>query len=98
GRKFNGELLDPLPTGQCFLNEGDEFYILKLMMFPGQTYYLVKNRSSADRYTVFAKILRDEGQLKYQNPVGSGKLNADLPSYMEIQFPILRAQMFMNLY
>jgi hypothetical protein len=98
GRKAAEGLLDKLITGHCFLNEGDEFYTVKLMMFPGQTYYLVKNRNSSDRYTVFAKIFRDAGRIRFQNPVGAGKLVSDLPTHMELNFPVIQSQMFMSLY
>lgn len=98
GRKNAGKLLNTLATGQCFLNEGEAFYTLKLMMFPGQTYYMVKNRSSSDRYTIFSKIVREENSVKFQNPIGSGRLTDDLASHMELYFPVLRSQMYMCLY
>lgn len=98
GRREGQTLANTLATGQCFLNDGDSFYTVKLMMFPGQTYYLVKNRSSTDRYTVFAKIIREQDSVKFQNPVGSGKLSDDLSSHMELYFPVLRSQMFMCLF
>lgn len=98
GRKSNKQLANTLAAGQCFLNEGESHYTLKLMMFPGQTYFLVKNRNSPDRYTVFSKVIREEGTVRFQNPVGSGRLSEDLSTHMEIYFPVLRAQMFMSLY
>jgi hypothetical protein len=98
GRRDGGKLGNTLATGHSFLNEGDAFYTLKLMMFPGQTYYMVKNRNSSDRYTIFAKIIREENSVRFQNPVGSGRLTDDLASHMELYFPVLRSQMFMCLY
>jgi hypothetical protein len=98
GRKQNGELANALVAGQAFLREGDSFYVVKLMMFPGQTYYLTKNRESHDRYTVFAKIVKTEDSVKFQNPVGSGRLSLELASYLELYFPVLRSQMFMSLF
>lgn len=98
GRKLNHQLVNTLATGQCFLNEGDDFYTVKLMMFPGQTYYMVKNRNSSDRYTIFAKIIRDEKSVKFQNPVGSGRLTEELSTHMELYFPVLRSQMYMCLF
>ncbi len=96
GKRNQGTLEKPLLTGHAFLNAGDEFYTVKLMMFPGQTYYLVKNRDS-QRYTVFAKQVSDERGTRFQNPVGLGQLLQDV-MYMEIYFPILRSQMYMSLY
>lgn len=98
GRKENRKLVHPLVAGQCFMNEGEPFYTVKLMMFPGQTYYLSKNKNSADRYTIFSKIVRDEGSTRFQSPVGSGRLTEELPSHMELYFPVLRAQMYMCLF
>jgi hypothetical protein len=98
GRKQEGTLVNQLAAGQAFLNEGDNFYTVKLMMFPGQTYYMVKNRDSQERYTVYAKLLKNEDAVKFQNPVGSGRLSVELPSYLELYFPVLRAQMFMCLF
>jgi hypothetical protein len=98
GRKQNGELTNALATGQAFLREGDNYYTVKLMMFPGQTYYLVKNKDSHDRYTVFAKQVKTEDTMKFQNPVGSGRLSLELSSHLEIYFPVIRSQMFMCLF
>ena len=98
GRKYNGELTNALVAGQAFLREGQTFYTIKIMMFPGQTYYLTKNKDSHDRYTVFAKIVSTEETIKFQNPVGSGRLSTDLSSYLEFYFPVLRTQMFMSLF
>lgn len=98
GRKQDGALFNVLTAGHAFLREGDNFYTIKLMMFPGQTYYLSKNRDSYDRYTVFAKQVKIEDTLKLQNPVGSGRLSQELSSHLEIYFPVLRSQMFMSLF
>ena len=99
GRKENGKLAKPLVAGQAFIREGESYYTVKLMMFPGQTYYLVKNKDSYDRYTVYAKMVKTENdEVKLQNPVGSGRLSLDLGSYLEIYFPVLRSQMFMCLF
>lgn len=98
GRKQNGEIANQLVAGQAFLREGETFYTVKLMMFPGQTYYLTKNKDSQDRYTVFAKQVQNDGAVKFQNPVGSGRLSQEVPMYLEIYFPVLRSQMFMSLF
>ncbi len=98
GRRTGKQLVNTLATGQCFMNEGDGFYTLKLMMFPGQTYYLVKNRNSTDRYTIFAKLYREDNSVRFQNPVGSGRLVEDLATHMELYFPVLRSEMYMCLY
>jgi len=98
GKKAQDGLQCRLVCGHAFLNEGESFYVIKLMMFPGQTYYLVKNRGSQDRYTVYAKMSGREEEIRLQNPVGNGRLSADLTAYLELYFPVLKTQMFMSLY
>lgn len=98
GKKQDGELQKSLISGHAFLMEGDSHYTVKLMMFPGQTYYLTKNRDSHDRYTVFSKLVQYDQESRFQNPVGSGRLSSELGSYLEIYFPVLKSQMFMCLY
>jgi len=98
GKKAEGELHRPLVCGHAFLHEGDTYYTIKLMIFPGQSYYLTKKRDSQDSYTIFSKLVRTESGVKFQNPVGNGRLNADLATHLEIYFPVLRSQMFMCLF
>jgi hypothetical protein len=98
GKNVSGELQNALTTGTCFLNEGDDFYTLKLMMFPGHSYFVVKNRNSQDRYTIYSKRFREGDRFRFQSPVGSGRLNSELSTHMEIYFPVFQTQMFMSLY
>lgn len=97
GWKHHGELTNQLAAGHAFLREGDSYYSLKLMIFPGQTYYLTKNKDSYDRYTIFAKQVHTANGMKFQNPVGSGRLTDDLSSHMELYFPVIHSRMFMCL-
>ncbi|MGK5085328.1 hypothetical protein WDW37_18740 [Bdellovibrionota bacterium FG-1] len=101
GKMINGELVNPLRAGYALSHEGESHYVLKLSMFPHQRYYLVKNRDSPSQYTVFSRRVVDptarEGA-RFQNPVGSGRLNAELKSYLEIRFPLLFGSIFMNLF
>ena len=87
-----------LLVGAAFKDTGTTYYKIRLMMFPGYTYYLVKNRDSADRYTVYSRAITENNQMKFLNPVGSANLDSKLQSYLEVRFPILRASMFMSLY
>lgn len=98
GCKLRSKLHNTLLAGHAYLREGDRFYSVKLMMFPGQTYYLTKNRDSHDRYTIFSKLVKIGDQLKLQNPVGSGRLTKELSSHLEVYFPVIRSQMFMSLF
>lgn len=98
GFKKEGNIEAKLLVGAAFKDNGDTYYKIRLMMFPGYTYYLVKNRDSADRYTVYSRSKNENNQLKFLNPVGSADLDSKLQSYLEIRFPLLRATMFMSLY
>ena len=98
GKREGNEVLEQLEVGQAYLREGENYYTVKLMIFPGQTYFLVKNRDSHDRYTMYAKVVRNEGQVKFQNPVGSGRLYPELTEYLQLYVPLFRTRMFMSLY
>jgi hypothetical protein len=98
GKKKNAELVNAMVAGQAFQRTDENYFTVKIMMFPGQTYYLVKNREGNNRYTVFSKLVKTQESTKFQNPVGAGRLSAELPEYMEIYFPVLRTQMFLCLY
>lgn len=106
GFKKDGQLQNSLVAGSVYYDQGLRYYRLKLMMFPGLTYYMVKNRDSADKYTVYSKIIKDhdaakdgvKDSVKFQNPVGSGFLDPKLQSHLEIRFPVLRSQLFMSLF
>ncbi len=87
-----------LLVGAAFKDEGLSYYKIRLMMFPGYTYYLVKNRDAVDRYTVYARMKTEGKEVRFLNPVGSGILDTKLQSYLEIKFPLLRAYMYMSLY
>ena len=90
-----------LLVGVAFKDDGINYYKIRLMMFPGYTYYLVKNHNVVDKYTIYARMIVDEknrNQVKFLNPVGSATLDSKLQSYLEIRFPMLRATVYMSLY
>ena len=98
--RSGGALMRQLLAGFAVQFEGESHYVVRLTMFPSNPYYLCKNRDSHDNYTVFAKMVADEstGAIRFQNPVGSGKLLPEMKSYLEIRFPLLGTSDFMNLY
>ncbi len=98
GFKKEGTIDAKLLVGAAFKDDGLAYYKIRLMMFPGYTYYLVKNRDSTDRYTVYSRTKTENNQTKFLNPVGSAVLDSKLQSYLEVKFPLLRASMFMSLY
>lgn len=90
-----------LQVGAAFKEQDEAYYKIRLMMFPGMTYYLVKNQNQLGHYTIYAKMFFDnnkQNKVKFTNPVGSGHLDTKLQSYLELRFPLLRAYMYMSLY
>lgn len=90
-----------LPVGAAFKEENVSYYKIRLMMFPGYTYYLVKNHDSMNRYTVYSRMIaggKTNDQIKFLNPVGNAVLYPKLSSYLEVKFPMLRAYVYMSLY
>jgi hypothetical protein len=98
GFKKDGNLEAKLPAGAAFLDEGLNYYKIRLMIFPQTTYYLVKNKDAQDRYTVYSKLINEGQNTKFLNPVGGGILDRNLQSYLELKFPVLRAHLFMSLF
>ena len=96
----NKTLIHPMLVGFAVQFRGDNHYVIRLLMFPNNPYYLTKNRDSLMDYTVFAKIVKDAttGAVRFQNPVGSANLLSDLKSHLEIRFPLLGTTVFMNLF
>lgn len=90
-----------LLVGAAFKDEGVNYYKIRLMMFPGYTYYLVKNQNAVNKYTVYSRMVVDDknkNQVKFLSPVGNGFLDSKLQSYLEVRFPMLRAYVYMSLY
>lgn len=90
-----------LLVGAAFKDDDVNYYKIRLMMFPGYTYYLVKNQNAVDKYTVYSRMVVDDknkNQVKFLNPVGNGLLDSKLQSYLEVRFPMLRAYVYMSLY
>ncbi len=109
GFRKDQELQAKLCVGSSFKNDNESYYKIRLMMFPQNVYYLVKNKDSADRYTVYAKLYvpqdhnQDTNKMtspkgRFQNPVGHAVLDSKLQSYLEIKFPMLRLSVYMSLY
>lgn len=100
GRVLDGTIVNPLLAGFAVQFENETHYVIRFTMFPNNPYYLCKNRDSQTHYTVFAKLVKDPitNRVRYQNPVGSGRLFPDLKSHLELWFPLLGNSVFMNLY
>jgi len=97
GKKNGSELEACFRAGEAFLHEGDDYYVLKLAAFPF-AYYLRKNKNAGSNYTIFARKRESATETKLQDPVGRASLGEELKSFLEIKIPILRLNLFMNLY
>jgi hypothetical protein len=97
GEKNGCHLEGVFRAGEAFLHEGDDYYVLKLAAFPF-AYYLRKNKNSDANYTVFARCRDSHDGVRLQDPVGRASLVQELKSHLEIHIPILRLNLFMNLY
>lgn len=98
GREVEGKLVDLKTAGYAYLNEGCEFYVVKLFFLPRNTYFLSKNRNTPSGYTIFAKTFESGTHRHFQNPVGSGRLLESVKTHLAIQFPDLASQMYMSLF
>lgn len=97
GREINGELFGLRLSGYAFQNDDENFYRLKLMLLPEQTYFLSKNQGAG--YTIFAKMIKnDEGKIVFQNPVGFAKIIESVKTHIYLKFPDLASHMFMSLF
>ena len=100
GRVIEGTVVDPMLVGFAVQFEDESHYVIRFTMFPNNPYYLSKNRDSQTHYTAFAKQIKEPitNAIRFQNPVGSGRLPNDLKSHLEIYFPLLGTSVFMNLF
>jgi hypothetical protein len=98
GRCEDGKILLPKNAGSAIKRGDDGFYSMRLHMFPGVTYFLSKNHGDNPNYTLFSRILRTEGGVRFQNPVGAARLRPDLKTHLEIRFNLIDRRIFMSLF
>lgn len=94
-RQVQGTLIAPLRAGDAF--EDDGFYAVKLAAFPFR-YFLRKNKDADSDYTLFARMIQNGNEIKFQDPIGRAWLDEQLKTHLIIEIPILRMQVFMSLY
>ncbi|MCO5143633.1 MAG: hypothetical protein M9962_11135 [Oligoflexia bacterium] len=97
GREINKELSQLRICGYAFKSNCQKYYKLNLMLFPGITYYLTKNKDIG--FTIFSKmIVKEDGSELFQNPVGYGKLLDHVRTHLYLRFPDLGSHMYMSLF
>ncbi len=94
----DGQLQFVRSVGQAKLYEGNSYYVLKLTMYPAPSYFLVKNKGSLDKYTIYSKVRKAGDEKQFRKEVGYGRLRADLKDYLELQFHLLNRSVFMSLF
>ncbi len=98
GRKHNGAIKNPYLVGKAYYVEEDGYYLVRLSMFPHTTYFIKKSRRNQNGYNVFADYVREHETTRFQNPVGFGRLAADLKTHLEVRLPLLGRTVFMDLF
>lgn len=98
GKEIDGKLVDLRTAGYAYINNETDYYVVKLFLLPRNTYFLSKNRNTQTGYTIFAKAIDDKAGVRFQNPVGHGRLMENVKTHLSICFPDLSSQMFMSLF
>lgn len=97
GREVNGQLVGLKVSGFAFQNDGEEFYRIRLFLFPETTFYMSRNQGSG--YTIFSRFtVSESGKVVFQNPVGWAKLLETVRTHLYVRFPDLGSHMFMSLF
>lgn len=74
------------------------YFKLYLNVFPGITYYVVKDDVRDDVYRICSKIIKTEDGYDFENEIGTGELLSidEKESYIKILIPVLKLKMFMD--
>ena len=97
-KRFNGELQSVKIAGVARFNEDGNYYALRLHMFPKTNYFLSKNFSNNEKYTIFSKSIQRNDGVRLQDPVGSGQILNALKTHLQIYFLMPRMTFYMSLF
>ena len=98
GRARGTQLTQTFPVGHALLFPDCPYYIVKMWMFGGQSFYLSRRKKDPASFTLFArKVIDPSGRVKLLNPVGSGRLNPEFPDYIEVHINLLHYPVFIEL-
>lgn len=98
GRKTGETITNPTIAGCALLFEGNNYYVLQLMMFPDRYYFMAKNKDSSAYYTIFSRKVKSDDSVHFQNPVGSARLSEDLKTHLELKFHLFNTNLYMSLF
>lgn len=98
GSLVNNTLVQSSHAGIAIKYPGEEYYVTKLGMFPGRSYYMVKNQGSSTCYSLYSrKVESGEARVRFLNKVGSGRLRDDLKTHLEMHFDLFCKNVYMDL-
>ncbi|MBI3294440.1 MAG: hypothetical protein HYZ71_06885 [Deltaproteobacteria bacterium] len=98
GRHRAGLLRGKRLVGNAYLSAGSDCYQLKLMMLPGNTYYMKRNREGVGCFTVYAGHVPTQDRTKYLSPVGYGRMLEKTKDFVEIYFPLFGRLVFLDIF
>lgn len=97
GTKDSHGVQSRVSVGCSILYEGESHYVVKLQMFPFNTYYMVKNTKKPMEYFLFSKR-RVEGTVsRFFGLVGIAHLDDKFKTHMEMEFALFPTKLFMRL-
>jgi hypothetical protein len=97
GSRNADQVLVGVNVGWSILFPNQNYYVVKLQMFPRNTYFMVKNARRPMEYFVFAKRKIEGGTDRFQSLVGVAHLDESLKTHMELEFPLIPTKLFMRL-
>jgi hypothetical protein len=97
GSRVSDEVQTGVNVGWSILYPDQDYYVLKLQMFPRNTYFMVKNLKRPMEYFVFSKRKTEAGSSRFQSIVGVAYLDENLKTHMELEFPLIPTKLFIRL-
>lgn len=95
GREIDGQIKNPQISGYGFQNQDADYLVIKLMLFPRETYYLYRNRDNAN-YTLYSKKIENGEKVQLQDPVGYGKWMNQDKIFIVLKFADLPSSYFLS--
>lgn len=99
GEKDQTEIKNSEVVGIAYRTMGRHpIYKIHLNLFPNQTFYMRKDKRSADQYTIFSRMVQEENFARLFKPVGRAYLSGNFQNYIEIKIAMLSKSIFMSLH
>lgn len=96
--KFNNNLIEKEKNaGAAIFKENENLYKLHLNIFPNITYFMQKNQGN-ELFTIFSRIVREDGRTKLLKPVGHGRILKNLKTHLMLNFEVINTNLYMSLF